>query len=365
MPISEALLNKIRTRPIESKLDLSGEGLCDEDLAALTDILACIKELDLSYNDIGDHGAMTLAGIGTIEFLDLHNGLRGYDSYENHITATGAKALAETGLKKLNLSGNPIGNQGIEFLASNKTITELRVSDCDISDQGSSTLFKVNSTITKVDLSTNALQDNGVKTLAANHTLKELDLSNCGIHEDGALCISENDSLTRLKLSANGIKNKGATRLAAHPALVSLDLRGCDISDDGIAAFSSNSGIQELFLSDNQITQEGLKRLSGNHSLVCLHLSNNPIEFDEETLKVLTGIETLRIFKGDNKISDEMITRARDLCAKTAVQEFDLMACGGFMNTNFLRYRAKKKAEEETPDFAEPRTDANKKNRYF
>lgn len=265
MTIPVGLLEKIKSST-EEFFDLSGLKLDDKDVIQIAATLkknTFIKRLNLSYNNIGDEGAAVLASVSTLEELDFHNGLSGYDDYANHIGDVGAKALANSQLKKLNLIGNSIGDKGIAFLSNNSTIVELIVDDCEITLEGIKEFFRTNATVKKLSLRANNIGDDGLSTISLNRTIEELDLSLCNISHVGAEYIANNSSLIRLQLSENDIQDSGATLLARHPKLKFLDLGGCNIGIEGALALSENQIFLRLNLYGNSLSSTVLVSLAG------------------------------------------------------------------------------------------------------
>lgn len=192
-----------------------------------------IKKICLFNQNIGDEGAKALATVKTIEELDLSNGLAGYDEYENHITSIGVLALANSNLKRLKLNGNSIGNDGAKFLAKNKTIIDLELSDCSISDEGAAELFNANATIQNLNLRANKISDNSLKGVYSNNSLISLDLSCCHITDDGMKLIAQNTSINDINLDDTNVTKDGVkTLLEKNNSIKYLSLNGCKVSVD-------------------------------------------------------------------------------------------------------------------------------------
>lgn len=342
MPISKELLEKISQNTFTEKhLDLKGQMLKDVDIFELTKALEnnrYIKAIDLSYNDIGDNGIKELAKNKQIEELNLSNGISGYDDHYNHITAVGIKFLAQSNLNKLNLNGNPIGDEGIKHLATSKNMTELDVEDCNISADGLCFLLKINTSLKRLNVSSNEIEDKGLSTIADNHTLEELDLSMCKITGESTRFIEKNDSLVRLQLAENDI-GQGAGRLANHVKIKFLGLGQCNVCDDALFFFGENKTIKELVLSYNKITTKGLKAISKNSVLTALHVGHNDIFFDEQIINNLISMKSLLVFTGeDNSVSDKVKQHIEKLCKKSSIKQFDLTIHNGIKNTEFITY---------------------------
>ena len=134
-----------------------------------------------------------------------------------------------TSLKRLNLSGNNIGDPGAtllaQFLQTNLTLENVGLSRIQMGDAGASTLAKaltVNTSLTRLDLSNNNIGDLGAislgKALVTNSTLAKLNLSWIQMGDAGVTSLAEaltvNTSLTWLDLSGSNIGEPGAISLA-------------------------------------------------------------------------------------------------------------------------------------------------------
>ena len=341
----EKLLKDIRTNVFNKDfLDLRGQELIDEKIIQLAETLAnnhYIKKIDLSYNNIGDDGIIALSKINTISELDVHNGLDGYDEYYNHITSKGALALARSNLKKLNISGNVIGDEGVKSLSTNNNIVELDVEDCGINAEGAAEFFKTNDMVVKLNLQGNNIGDHGLSTLKYNNKLKELNLSSCQITHVGLKFIAENSSLTSLQLNNNKVSN-GVFYLAKHNSLKILNLSECEINDSDLELFAKNNVLTELYLQYNNITAEGVKKIAESSTISILHLEHNNIYFDKALIQLLLSMKSLTVLNGeDNQVAREVQKILEEECKKTQVQQINLTIHQNIDNTICLQYTAK------------------------
>lgn len=357
MPISDEQLHKIIQGASDQTLDLrprkAGEEFHDADIVKLVKSLKTqgidIKRINLADNDVGDEGMKALIELETLEDLDVSNGLDGYDLYRNHITANGAKALASSKLKQLKISCNSIGDEGVIFLAKNKTITVLEAEACDISAKEAAEFFRINNTLRKLNLSANVITDEGVRAVNLNHSLEELDLSNCSITSSGAASIAQCPSLKKLNLGGNKIQGPGGKALAGNVTIESLNVSDCELGDAGIAPFGKNNTLKSLSASGNSITAQGAKILAECYSITDLNLSNNHI--DKETLKDLMSMKSLtNLTAAYNKISEEATQIVESTRATTALMAAPVVFCPQSpLVTWYSTLKAQSKPETASP----------------
>lgn len=352
MPISEQVLNDITNEVFQKEaIDfIFDDELYDEDAIKLASALkknSYIKKLDLGSHAIGDIGVQALAKVKTLEELTVSNGTEGGN---NHITATGATALAKSHLKKLNINGNLIGDEGIKALANSETIIQLFASGCGISSKGASDLFRVNSSIKKLGLSCNEIGDEGLNTIALNTTLRALDLSNCSMTERSSEFIAQNTSLRKLNLCGNKL-GSSAKFLAKHENLESLNLSNCNIVDEAINALAK-SKVKKLSVSYNKITLQGIRELAKNTTIADLDINDNEVYVNG--LKELMEMQSLMILSAtNNKITEEGVNIVKETFARKegcAMQVVNLNSNRNLSQTLLVNKKRKSYSIEVTED---------------
>ncbi|XP_048052028.1 NACHT, LRR and PYD domains-containing protein 12-like isoform X2 [Megalobrama amblycephala] len=273
-----------------AKLDYCN--ITDEGCAALTSSLrsnSLLRELDLTWNKIGDEG-LTLLSDG---LKDPHCKLEKLTLCRCNITDEGCAVLASalrsnSHLRELDLSNNIIGGEGLTLLSDGLKdphckLEKLTLCRCNITDEGCAVLasaLRSNSHLRELDLSNNIIGGEGLMLLSdglkdPHCKLEKLKLDQCNITAEGCAALASamrsNSHLRELNLSENKIRDKGLMLLSdglkdPHCKLEKLKLSRCNITAEGCAALASalrsNSHLRELDLTGNKIGDEGLTLLS-------------------------------------------------------------------------------------------------------
>jgi hypothetical protein len=217
----------------EIQLDLEGNGLTDEGVAEVAQLLRAssvnVSVLKLGYNKISAAGAATLA----------------------------AALLASKSLKILDLTFNSIGDAGAialaEALEANPSIVELKLVKCQIGDDGvvavAEALIEKNTKLQHLDIGSNRFGSYGFEVVAvavSRGNLVSLTARNCDLrHEDAAniaQAMAATTAFKSLDLRANQIGELGARHLAEAMAVEgsafeSLDVKRNRVPREGLLAF--------------------------------------------------------------------------------------------------------------------------------
>ncbi|XP_065906562.1 NACHT, LRR and PYD domains-containing protein 12-like isoform X2 [Dysidea avara] len=178
------------------ELNLGGNGLTSAGVIHLVKIMRSspsLRVLDVSGNEIGDIGVeLLLPNINNLTKLSIWNcGLSG-------VICIKTLLMENKKLQFLNINGNQIGNEGVSAVCEplynyNTTLTELRMDYCGISVEGVicfKTLLMENKTITFLDINNNKIQDEGAvvisEGLRCNHTLTTLWIFGCDLSVEGS-----------------------------------------------------------------------------------------------------------------------------------------------------------------------------------
>ena len=177
-------------------LDMSFNELTAQEADAISDMTICLEELDISDNELGDHGAELLSkGIINTKTLRVLN------ISKNNIGPSGTMAIANaisnnTSLKELRISNNKLGDHEAELLSKRLENNKLKV----------------------LDISNNNIGPSGTKIIAnalfKNTSLQELYMKNIGVGQVGAIAIAnafaKNKTLRKLSLWDNAMDKESA-----------------------------------------------------------------------------------------------------------------------------------------------------------
>uniref|UniRef100_A0A8C1RFL7 NACHT domain-containing protein n=1 Tax=Cyprinus carpio TaxID=7962 RepID=A0A8C1RFL7_CYPCA len=284
-------------------------GLTDEGCTALASALRSnpshLRNLALDRNKLGYSGIKMLSGL----LENPQNNLDTLSLIGCDVSERGCFVLASTfkvkssHLKVLDLYGNSLGDSGVWHLATglenpNCKIETLRLMYCEMTNVSCTSLALVlklsASLLRELDLSGNKLGDAGLQILSAGlaHShckIETLKLSNCDVTDKGcadlASSLKSNPShLRELNLDRNELGDRGIKLLSAaleNPLckLQTLKLWECGITDDGCAVLASAlrsnpSNLRDLYLFGNKLRDSGVKLLSVLKDDPCYKLEN-------------------------------------------------------------------------------------------
>ncbi|XP_070999215.1 NACHT, LRR and PYD domains-containing protein 5-like [Oncorhynchus clarkii lewisi] len=266
---------------------------CETLASALQTPNSPVRELDLSYNDLGDRGVellcvgltSPLCNIQTLVLVDCKI------THESCETLTSALQTPNSPLRELNLSNNDLGDRGVELLCVGLTsplcnIQTLVLVDCELTYESCETLASAlqtpNSPLRELDLSYNDLGDRGVELLCVGLTsplcnIQTLVLAGCKLTYKSFETLASalqtpNSPLRELDLSYNDLGDRGVELLCVGQTsplrnVQTLVLGQCGLtegccSDLASVLSSPNSQLKQLELRDNDLQDSGVTLLS-------------------------------------------------------------------------------------------------------
>ncbi|XP_055768394.1 NACHT, LRR and PYD domains-containing protein 3-like [Salvelinus fontinalis] len=255
---------------------------CETLASALQTPNSPLRELDLSYNNLGDRGVELLCVGLTSPLCNIQTLVLGQCGLTEGCCSDLASVLSSPNsqLKQLELRDNDLQDSGVTLLSAGLEgpdckLHTLGLGQCGLTEGCCSDLASVlsspNSQLKQLELRDNDLQDSGVTLLSAgledpDCKLHTLGLGQCGLTE---ICCSDlasvlnspNSQLNQLELRDNDLRDSGVTLLSAgledpDCKLHTLGLSGCLVTEEGCAVLSSAlrsnpSHLKELDLSYN------------------------------------------------------------------------------------------------------------------
>ena len=173
------------TTTIVKVLDMYNNGLTAQEAIAISDMMICLEELDISSNNLGDHGAELLS-----EGITNTKTLRILAIECNNIGPSGTTAIANalsnnTSLEELDICNNNLGDHGAELLSegitNTKTLRVLNISYNNIGQSGTTAIANAlsnNTSLEELYTSGNKVGQGEAtiiaKAITNNKTLKKL-----------------------------------------------------------------------------------------------------------------------------------------------------------------------------------------------
>ena len=234
----------------------------------------------------------------------------------NEITHFGIQFLIESlalnsktcTLSTINLSSNPLGNQGIDvisdYLENGGIITSLNVSDCKFNGPSSNKFFRAIRTGFKLqylwannnDFSYDKTRMSIKEAVGTN--LKTISMNNCYLGYRGGVCVADglhkNKCIINLSISSNLFNHHTGKAfgeyLSGHNShLEVLNISNNEIGEKGsidiFNGLSANKCLSKLMMKKNDITNLAgatlLKVMKHNKVLTNINLNENQLELSE------------------------------------------------------------------------------------
>jgi Leucine-rich repeat (LRR) protein len=139
----------------------------------------------------------------------------------NNVGSDGTQHLARSSLRELNLSENLISDKGVAYFSSNTTLNFLRLTQCNLSETGFSSVLKIRGLI-PLNFFKNPLPPEAIILFPEDCRLEILDISQTKIYDDSILDIPKLRRLKSLNLESNWTSDARGLALPMIPSLETL-----------------------------------------------------------------------------------------------------------------------------------------------
>ena len=269
-----------------------------------------LKRLNLRGTSVTDDGLTHLRELQELENLDLAN---------TKVTDAGLKHLSA--LPKLNfvrLGDTRVTGQGLEHLKGVKNLSGVMLQRTRINDSGLEHLKDINH-LDYINVGETNITDDGLKHFRNLANLRVLYLNETTVTDTGLAHIRGLGNLEALALQGTRTTDQGLTHLQRLIKLVSLDLSDTEITDTGLKHVIGLNNLKVLRLNDTNTSDAGLEHLAGLVGLLQLRLSGTEVTDDGlDHLKQLKSLKTLDLegtFVSDDAV--EKLHKALPMCEVT------------------------------------------------
>jgi len=247
----------------EDTIDLRASWVADADLPRLAQ-MQDLRRLDLSLTRISDRGLRALKSAPAIEELNLY--------FAEQITDEGASVVRNwKHLKKLNLHGTKITDSTLEFLAGVPTLEWLDISSAQITDTGLEQLSALTN-LKWLAMGGNKLTDASLQFLRQMPQLEYLDIGGQQRTDSGLWSLTVTDAgmqsiaavteLRELRMEGRAVTARGLEALKRLTRLERLQLQGCKrLTDDAASVLGSMTQLQILDLKDSSLSEQAVTRV--------------------------------------------------------------------------------------------------------
>jgi Leucine-rich repeat (LRR) protein len=239
-------------------IDLRSSWIMDSDMPALAN-LPDLRRLDLSLTRISDRGLRALKTAPAIEDLNLY--------FAEQVGDEGTAILRNwKRLKRLNLRGTKITDSTLEVLAGITTIEWLDIGWAQVTDTGLDHLSSLTN-VRSLTMGGNKLTDSALQFLRQMPQIEYLDIGGTQrtdsglwsllLTDAGVQAIATVTELRELRLAGTNVTGRGLAMLKSLPKLERLNLQGCKrLRDDAAATLAEFKQLQVLDLKETGLSEQ-------------------------------------------------------------------------------------------------------------
>jgi len=256
---TNAELNAIANGKDLVSLNLAGNDLIDDKGLNAISGLPKLKHLNISGTSCRGNGLAAMTSLETLvlpshvsdavfDHIEDLIQLRRLDVSGSKITDEGAKRLSRLkNLESLNLSGTKITDEGVRALASLNQLRELNFSDTGVTGRGVDGIQNLRS----LTLSGSRLKHDGLVAICSMRGLQHLDISNTRLPDEGLALIANLTTLNSLNLSRTQITGDSLSMLIPLTELLELDISRTRVSDSSLSSLPDLQNLELLSVESN------------------------------------------------------------------------------------------------------------------
>ena len=235
-----------------------------------------------------------------VDFCDWESSMKACDAAMRHL-----KGL--TKLRKLNLSGTRVTDNGLLNLKGLNRLEVLGLGWTKITDTGLENLnLKGLNRLQRLILSQTQVTDNGLVNLKGMNHLQYLFLDHTHVADAGLVYLQGMNQLQELNLEGTKVTDAGLVHLKDLNQLQELNLSETPVADGGLENLALLSKLQTLSLRKTNVTGAGLRNLEGLKRLKSLDLGNHITDAGLAHLKGMIQLESLWLH--DSPVTDVGVT---------------------------------------------------------
>jgi serine/threonine protein kinase len=240
--INKAALEDLLLKHRVTELTIAGVAMSDIDWSALSALQDCktLYELDLTDTKFGDNDIPALAGVAQIKKLNLRGTL---------VTNEGIKRLARSKvlpqLEVLLMGNTRTTGAMFPYLSEMPRLRTIDTENIDGTTLADLKILIENKALKAFDFGSMPIGDEGMKILGQT-TIEILEVEDCGITDKGLAYLSHQKRLRKLNIAHNpGITDKSVKVLAGLPNL--------QVLRTGMQTGVSKAGLERLMRSNPQL----------------------------------------------------------------------------------------------------------------
>lgn len=211
-----------------------------------------IERTSASMGPWSDTGTLRFHGKRINEWLQnqrIDESIHSIDFSGSDICDDDLRLLSRAKLRIVAIERTAVTDNGLSALASQRTISSLHLTDCDVSNEGVAELL-MNNPVSVVSLSGTSIDPSILANISSPKSVVFLELARTRITDLGLASLTQMTNLHYLDLSDTIITDDTATVLSKMPWLRSVDVSRTRVTKRGIEGLATIKGIELKKLDD-------------------------------------------------------------------------------------------------------------------